>query len=33
MIKKTTKEILLKDLLETKQLLVDTFDDKEVPFV
>ncbi|MCW3166897.1 hypothetical protein OMO38_00010 [Chryseobacterium sp. 09-1422] len=33
MLTKTTKEILLKDLLETKQLLVDAFDDKEVPFV
>ncbi|MCU7616271.1 hypothetical protein NZ698_03610 [Chryseobacterium sp. PBS4-4] len=33
MLKKTTKEILLKDLLETKQLLVDAFDDKEVPFI
>lgn len=32
MLKQTTKEILLKDLLETKQLLVDAFDDKEVPF-
>lgn len=33
MLTKTTKEILLKDLLETKQLLVDAFDEKEVPFV
>ena len=33
MLKKTTKEILLQDLLETKQLLVDAFDDKEVPFI
>jgi hypothetical protein len=33
MIKKSTREVLLKDLVETKQLLVDTFDDKEIPFV
>lgn len=33
MLKKSTKEILLQDLLETKQLLVDAFDDKEVPFI
>lgn len=33
MIRKTTKEILLKDLLETKQLLVEAFDDKEIPFI
>ena len=30
---KKTKEILLQDLVETKQLLVDAFDDKEVPFI
>jgi hypothetical protein len=33
MLKKSTKEILLQDLLETKQMLVDAFDDKEVPFI
>lgn len=33
MLKKTTKEILLQDLIETKQMLVNTFDDKEVPFI
>ncbi|WP_027388075.1 hypothetical protein [Chryseobacterium gregarium] len=33
MLKKSTREILLEDLLETKQLLVDTFDDRTVPFI
>lgn len=33
MIKNITKEILLQDLIETKQLLVDNFDDKDVPFI
>lgn len=33
MLKKSTREILLEDLLETKQLLVDAFDDREVPFI
>lgn len=33
MLTEETKEILMKDLLETKQMLIDAFDDKEVPFV
>ncbi|MDY0931103.1 hypothetical protein [Chryseobacterium sp. CFBP8996] len=33
MLKKSTREILLQDLLEIKQLLIDTFDDKEIPLI
>ncbi len=33
MLKNSTKEILLQDLIQTKQMLVDAFDDKEAPFV
>ncbi|MCY0976887.1 hypothetical protein PGH12_06940 [Chryseobacterium wangxinyae] len=33
MFKKTIKELLLQDLIETKQMLIDAFDDKDVPFI
>lgn len=33
MLKKTIKELLLQDLIETKQMLIDAFDDTDVPFI
>jgi len=33
MLKKSTKEFLMQDLLDTKQMLINHFDDKDVPFI